>query len=409
MTWEARRVSRAESEQPKRSPKIVALGIIAACCTQFSACGNLLDKPKEWINLEKDPREPAALVDLGSDKLNVKSVWSNSIGRSKKAYHEIRPYVAGDRVYVTGAGSRVEAWQMGDGKRIWSVDIQEPVSGGVNGGEGMLAVGTESGLVIALDGADGTERWRAGLSSEVLALSEVKHGVIVARTNDSAVHALDIGNGALAWRASRSSPPLTLRGVSQPKVVGSAVLVGYDDGKLVALSLLDGDELWKAAVSIPSGRSELERMADVDGDIGYRDDVVYAANFNGRAVAVDMVTGRMRWARDLSSHSGLSVDESRVYVVDEDDSIWALDRTSGATLWRQDKLLYRSLTAPGSMGDYIVVGDFKGYLHWLSKKDGKLAGRYKAAGVAIESTPVIIDHRAYVLAQNGSLTVLQYP
>jgi len=197
--------------------------------------------------------------------------------------------------------------------------------------------------------------------------------------------------------------------VSQPKVVGSAVLVGYDDGKLVALSLLDGDELWKAAVSIPSGRSELERMADIDGDIGYRDDVVYAANFNGRAVAVDMVTGRMRWARDLSSHSGLSVDESRVYVVDEDDSIWALDRTSGATLWRQDKLLYRSLTAPGSMGDYIVVGDFKGYLHWLSKKDGKLAGRYKAAGVAIESTPVIIDHRAYVLAQNGSLTVLQYP
>ena len=368
-----------------------------------------IEQPKQWLEREKDPREPAALTDLDTESLGVKSVWSNSIGNPEKAYHKIRPYIAGNRVYLTGAESRVEAWQLGDGKRIWSVTVQEPVSGGINGGEGMLAVGTESGLVIALDVADGKEKWRASLTSEVLALSEVKHGVIVVRTNDSTVHALDIGNGAVAWRASRGSPPLTLRGASQPKVVGSAVLVGYDDGKLVALSLLDGDELWKATVSIPSGRSELERLADIDGEIAYRDGVVYAANFNGRTVAIDMDTGRMNWARDLSSHAGLSVDESRVYVIDADDSIWALDRVSGATLWRQDKLLYRSLTVPGSMGDYIVVGDFKGYLHWLAKKDGKLAGRHKVAGDAIDSTPVIIGQRAYVLADNGSFTVLQRP
>lgn len=392
----------------KYPSKIVVL-VFIVYCLQLSACSGLLNKPKQWLEREKDPREPAALTDLDTESLGVKSVWSNSIGNPEKAYHKIRPYIAGNRVYLTGAESRVEAWQLGDGKRIWSVTVQEPVSGGINGGEGMLAVGTESGLVIALDVADGKEKWRASLTSEVLALSEVKHGVIVVRTNDSTVHALDIGNGAVAWRASRGSPPLTLRGASQPKVVGSAVLVGYDDGKLVALSLLDGDELWKATVSIPSGRSELERLADIDGEIAYRDGVVYAANFNGRTVAIDMDTGRMNWARDLSSHAGLSVDESRVYVIDADDSIWALDRVSGATLWRQDKLLYRSLTVPGSMGDYIVVGDFKGYLHWLAKKDGKLAGRHKVAGDAIDSTPVIIGQRAYVLADNGSFTVLQRP
>ncbi len=409
MTWEARRAFQAISMRLKHLLKIVAMMLVAGCFIQFSACTSLLDKPKQWLEREKDPREPAALADLDAESLDVKSVWNGSIGSPEKAYLQIRPYIAGDRVYVTGSGNRVEAWQLEDGNRIWSVNVQEPVSGGVNGGEGILAVGTESGLVIALDGVDGKEKWRTLLSSEVLALSGVKHGVIVARTNDSAVHALDIGNGAVAWKASRISPPLTLRGASQPKVAGSAVLVGYDDGKLVALSLLDGEELWKTTVSVPSGRSELERMADIDGEIAYSDDVVYAANFNGRVVAIDMVTGRLNWARDMSSHAGVCVDESRVYVVDADDSIWALDRTSGATLWRQDKLLYRSLTAPGSMGDYIVVGDFKGYLHWLSKTDGKLVGRNKAAGDAIGSPPVIMGQRAYVLAENGSFAVLQYP
>lgn len=391
-----------------KHPSKTVILVLVAYCLQLSACSGVLSKPKQWLEREENPREPVELTDLDTE-LEMKSVWSNSIGNPKKAYNKIQPYIAGDRVYLTGAESRVEAWQLGDGKRIWSVNVQEPVSGGVNGGEGILAVGTESGLVIALDAADGKEKWRSLLTSEVLALSEVKHGVIVARTNDSTVHALDIGNGTVAWKAGRGSPPLTLRGTSQPKVVGSAVLVGYDDGKLVALSLLDGEELWKATVSVPSGRSELDRIADIDGEIAYLDGMVYAANVNGRAVAIDMDTGRVNWVRDLSSHAGLSVDESRVYVTDTDDSIWALDRVSGATLWRQDKLLYRSLTAPESMGDYIVVGDFKGYLHWLSKEDGKLVGRHKVAGDAIDSTPVVMGQRAYVFADNGSFTVLQYP
>ncbi len=392
-----------------KHPSKTVILVLVAYCLQLSACSGILSKPKQWLEREENPREPVGLTDLDTESLEIKSVWSNSIGNPEKAYNKIQPYIAGDRVYLTGAESRVEAWQLGDGKRIWSVNVQEPVSGGVNGGEGILAVGTESGLVIALDAADGKEKWRSLLTSEVLALSEVKHGVIVARTNDSAVHALDIGNGTVAWKASRGSPPLTLRGASQPKVVGSAVLVGYDDGKLVALSLLDGEELWKATVSVPSGRSELDRIADIDGEIAYLDGMVYAANVNGRAVAIDMDTGRVNWVRDLSSRVGLSVDESRVYVTDTDDSIWALDKVSGATLWRQDKLLYRSLTAPESMGDYIVVGDFKGYLHWLSKEDGKLVGRHKVAGDAIDSTPVVMGQRAYVFADNGSFTVLQYP
>lgn len=390
----------------KLSSKIFIL-VVLGSCLQLSACG-LFSKPKQWFEKEEDPREPAKLTNLESEKVEVQSVWRNSIGNLEEAYSKIRPLITDDRIYLTDAEGRVEAWQRADGKRLWSVNLKEEISGGVNGGDGIVAVGTESGVVIALSAADGAEKWRTSVTSEVMALSAAKYGVIVARTNDSKVHALDVGNGNIVWKAGRGSPPLTLRGASEPKVVGDSVLVGYDDGKMIALSMRDGEELWEATVSQPRGRSELERMSDIDGEIAYLNGTVYAVSFNGRVIAVDMDTGKSIWTKDLSSSVGLSVDESRVYVTDSDDSVWALDKTSGATLWRQDKLLYRRLTAPKVMGNYIVVGDFKGYLHWLSKEDGKLVGRDNVAGDAIEVAPIIINDRAYVLANNGSLSVLQY-
>ena len=390
----------------KLSSKIFIL-VVLGSCLQLSACG-LFSKPKQWFEKEEDPREPAKLTNLESEKVEVQSVWRNSIGNLEEAYSKIRPLITDDRIYLTDAEGRVEAWQRADGKRLWSVNLKEEISGGVNGGDGIVAVGTESGVVIALSAADGAEKWRTSVTSEVMALSAAKYGVIVARTNDSKVHALDVGNGNIVWKAGRGSPPLTLRGASEPKVVGDSVLVGYDDGKMIALSMRDGEELWDATVSQPRGRSELERMSDIDGEIAYLNGMVYAVSFNGRVIAVDMDTGKSIWTKDLSSSVGLSVDESRVYVTDSDDSVWALDKTSGATLWRQDKLLYRRLTAPKVMGNYIVVGDFKGYLHWLSKEDGKLVGRDSVAGDAIEVAPIIINDRAYVLANNGSLSVLQY-
>ncbi len=390
----------------KNSLKVSVL-IILGCCLQLTAC-SLISKPKQWFDKEEDPREPAKLINLGTEKINVQSVWKNSIGDLEKAHSVIRPYITGDLVYLTDAEGRVEAWQRMDGKRIWSVTLKEEITGGVNGGDDIVVVGTGNGVVIALSTVDGQEKWRTSVSSEVMALSQAKFGVIVARTNDSKVHALDIGQGNIVWKAGRGTPPLTLRGASEPKVVGDSVLVGYDDGKMAALSMRDGTELWETTVSVPGGRSELERMSDIDGEIAYVNGIVYAASFNGRVVAVDMDTGKILWAKDLSSHVGLSADESSVYVTDSDDSVWALDIVTGATLWRQDKLLYRDLTAPKVMGKYVVVGDFKGYLHWFSKEDGKLVGRENIAGDAIKVAPIIINDRAYVFANNGSFSVLQY-
>jgi len=381
--------------------------IFIACCVQFAGC-SIFSKPKEWFEKEEDPREPAKLAKVEAEAVKVQRVWRNSVGDLEESYNTIRPYITDDRVYLSNAEGRVEAWQREDGKRLWSVKLKEAITGGVNGGEGIIAIGTENGEVIALGASDGVERWRAKVPSEVMSLSEVKHGVIVTRTNDSKVHALDLNTGSIAWSAGKGTPPLTLRGASQPKVVGDLVLVGFDDGKLMAISLRDGEPLWEVSVSTPKGRSELDRISDVDGEFAYLDGIVFAASFNGRVVAIDLDKGETLWAKDLSSYAGLSVDRDRVYVTDADDSVWGLEISSGATLWRQDKLLYRELTAPQVMGDYIVVGDYKGYLHWLSKEEGKIIGRDNVAGDKIEISPIIINGRAYVLANNGSLSVLQY-
>ncbi len=374
---------------------------------QLVGC-SFLSKPKEWFEKEEDPREPAKLTNIEAEKVKVQQVWRNSVGSLEESYNKIRPYITDSRVYLSDAEGRVEAWQRDDGKRLWSVDLKEAISGGVNGGEDIVAIGTENGEVIALSAEDGEERWRVNVPSEVMSLSEAKYGVIVTRTNDSKVHAIDLNTGAIIWSAGRGAPPLTLRGASQPKVIGELVLVGFDDGKLMAINIRDGETVWEVPVSTPKGRSELERMSDVDGEFAYLDGIVFAASFNGRVVAIDFDTGKNLWTKELSSYAGLSVDSEHVYVSDADDSIWGLDISTGATIWRQDKLLYRELTAPQVMGNYIVVGDFKGYLHWLSKEDGKIIGRDNVAGDRIEIAPIVIDDRAYVLANNGSLSVLQY-
>ncbi len=381
--------------------------IIIAACLQLAGC-SVLNKPKEWFEKEVDPREPAKLTSIEVEKIKVQQVWRNSVGNLEESYNKIRPYITDNRVYLCDAEGRVEAWQREDGKRLWSVNLKEAISGGVNGGEGIVAIGSENGEVIALSADDGKQRWRVNVPSEVMSLSEAKYGIIVARTNDGKVHAIELNSGKINWSAGKGTPPLTLRGASQPKVVGELVLVGFDDGKFMAINLRNGETVWEVAVSTPKGRSELERISDVDGEFAYLDGIVFATSFNGRVVAIDFDTGRTLWRKDLSSYAGLSVDRERVYVTDSDDSIWGLDITNGATLWRQDKLLYRELTAPQVMGNYIVVGDYKGYLHWLSKDEGKIVGRDNIAGDRIEVAPIIISDRAYVLANNGSLSVIRY-
>lgn len=229
--------------------------------------------------------------------------------------------------------------------------------------------------MVALSAADGKQIWRSEVSSEVIARPAVANGTVVVRTNDGKLFALEASSGLRRWVYDRSVPPLTLRGNSAPVIASDLVIAGSDNGRLTALQLTNGTVFWETAISHPSGKTELERMIDIDADPVVVGDVVYAVTYQGRLAAVQIGSGRILWARDMSSYTGMAVDDYRIYLSDSEGQVLALNRRNGATLWRQDKLLRRSTTRPQLDGPYLVVADYDGYLHWLSRESGKLAGR----------------------------------
>lgn len=224
------------------------------------------------------------------------------------------------------------------------------------------------------------ELWRAQLSSEVLSRPAISQGIVVTKTIDGRVYGLNLDDGSQKWVYDRSVPRLTLRGSSAPLISNDVVIIASDNGKLSALTLNNGKLLWESTIAVAKGRNQLERVIDMDVDPVVIDDVIYVAGYQGRVAAVKMGSGQLIWSRDFSSYSGLYVDAYRVYITDAMGQAWALNRYNGSTLWRQDKLLRRKLTAPEAQDNYIVVGDYDGYLHWLNREDGKLIARKKVNG-----------------------------
>lgn len=352
-------------------------------------------------------RQPSELPEIQTT-LSVTELWGRSFGDGvDDLYLKLRPLSVDGRLFATDYQGRVAALSAEDGTLLWDVDLDVDVGCGVNGDAGLLALGTQDGEVIALSTEDGRELWRRRLSSEVMAISGVDLGVLVVRTNDSRVYGLDRETGAVSWQTGRTAPVLSLRGQSRPVLDSGRAVVGFDDGSLSAISLVRGNVIWQEAVDVPEGRSELERLVDIDGALRVRDGIVYAVAYHGRVGALTLSDGRVLWARDFSSHNGLDVDESRVYVTDEDSNVWALDRRTGASLWKQDKLRYRRLSAPAVVGDYVIVGDLEGYVHWMAGADGHFVARTRIDSDGILAQPLVVEGRAYVLGNGGQIAVLE--
>jgi len=355
----------------------------------------------------EETRVPAELTAVNTT-LEIEDKWRRSAGGGvDERYLKLEPALAGGRIFAADARGTVSALRVADGELIWQVASDEGVISGVQRGGGLLFVGTEDGAVIALRRRGGGEVWRQRLGAEVMALSDPDAGVMVARTADSRLHGLDATSGEILWQTGRTTPVLNLRGASRPVANSGRVVVGFDDGKLVAVSPDRGNVLWTTTIANPTGSSELERLVDIDGEIKVVNGIVYVASFQGRVAAVTLSDGRTLWSRAISSHMGLDVDAENVYVTDADSYIWALDQISGATLWKQDKLEYRDVTAPVAVDDYLMVGDLEGYVHWLSKYDGRFVARSQVDGAGILSTPLVTNDTAYILNRDGLLAALQ--
>jgi len=376
--------------------------VVAVLLLSLGGC-KWLGKSSNKENI--DP--PAELTDFTSS-VEIDKVWDASIGKGeRRLLLRQAPAIADGRVYTGNLKGELQALEAATGRPVWEVDTGLRLSGGPGIGEGTLVIGTLDGDVVAVNPDTGTERWRARVSSEVTSRPAIGRGVAVVRTIDGRVFGLSIIDGSRRWVYDRGLPTLTLRGNAAPVIAAGNVYIGYDSGDVVSLSLDEGSEQWVQRVAEPEGRTELERMVDVDGEIVINGGELYAASFKNQLMAMDPASGRPLWTRDLTVFTGITLAGDRLLVSDKAGTVWALDRRSGAAVWRQDGLAHRWLTTPAVHGDYAVVGDLEGYLHWLKLDSGEFAARERVDSKPIRATPQVDGDLLYAVSTHGDLSAFR--
>ncbi len=382
--------------------------IVLACVFALAGCstvrgwfggGGDSDKAKA-----KKAAEPAELVEF-APSATVSRLWSASAGKGEDRLGVRQaPVIADGRVYAAAVDGGVRAFDLQSGASVWQYASDLRLSGGPGAGEGLVVVGGLKGEVIALDAATGSERWQAKVVSEVISAPAIGQGMVFVRSNDGRVTAFDATSGERRWFWTRELPTLTVRGNDAPVLGPGFVFVGNDDGTLAALSIADGRQLWDVPVAQPDGRTELDRMADVDGTPVLDGTVLYASSYKQSTLAIDAPSGRPIWGSEHggSNRPALAID--KLVVSDRNGSVWGLDRSSGSASWEQPALARRSLSGVAVQGDYAVVGDFDGYLHWLRLDTGDFAARERAGRAAIKGAPVAADGILVVQNVDGDLT-----
>ena len=354
---------------------------------------------------DKEAEPPAELVDL-KPTLAVQKLWSTNVG-SDAAELRLSLGLAHDdgTLYTASRNGKVEALDPATGRERWSQELKADLSAGPGVGAGLVAVGTSDGTVIALD-KNGKRLWKAKVNGEVLAAPLVAGDRVIVRTVDGRVRSLAAVSGQEQWSAEELVPRLTLRGTAPPVRAGDNVLAGFDSGKVVAYALATGDVVWQAQVSTPRGRSELERLADVDSAVEVEGGDGYAVGYQGRVVMFALDSGQVWWSREISSHRGLDFDDEAVYVSTADGEVVALRRRTGVELWRQDAFRRRGLSAPAAIAGYVAVADFEGYIHWLDRASGALVARTRA-GDRVSNAPLVVGDTLYVLDDEGGLVAFR--
>lgn len=374
---------------------IAACALLASTLLATSGC----NKSSKKDNVEP----PAELTEL-TPTVSVTQVWSHGIGDGEERLGlRQHPVLSDGRLYAADLEGKVYALDAASGAEVWAVETGMRLSGGPGVGDGTVLVGSLDGDVLALNPENGEERWRKKVSSEVIASPAVGSGIAVVRANDGRVYGYNITDGERRWVYDRGLPSLTLRGNGSPLVAQDAVFMGYDNGQVVALRLQDGVQQWEQTVAVGEGRTEIDRMIDIDGEILVDATEVFAAAYNGQVLAIALEGGRPMWNRELSSYSGLALAGNKLLVSDTDGSVWAMDRSTGASIWKQEGLAHRWLTTPAIQGNYAVVGDLEGYLHWLNLDDGALAARDRLTRDPIRATPQVADGVLYAIGTDGEL------
>ncbi|RRV08258.1 outer membrane protein assembly factor BamB [Pseudomonas sp. v388] len=369
---------------------LLALAILAAGCSSNS----------------KKELPPAELTDF-QEEVVLQKQWSHSIGDGQgETYNMLVPAIEGDRIYAGDVNGLVESLDRLTGDVIWKKDLELPVSGAVGVGYGMVMIGTLKGEVVALDASSGEEKWRARVTSEVLAPPATNGDVVVVQTQDDRVIGLDAATGSQRWIYESTPAVLTLRGTGAPLVTNRLAIAGLSTGKVVALDTANGVPVWEQRVAVPQGRSELERVVDIDGGLLLSGGTLYVASYQGRVAGLDLESGRVLWQRDASSYSGVAQGFGSVYATLASGTVEGIDERSSSALWSNESLARRQLGAPEVFSSYVAVGDMEGYLHLLSQVDGRFVGRERIDSDGLRARPLVVGDMIYVYGNSGKLEAL---
>jgi outer membrane protein assembly factor BamB len=354
---------------------------------------------------DKDVEPPAVLVKFPAT-LPVKKLWSEGVGGGKKQLVlrlGLGPAVDNGVVFAASHKGEVLAASLDTGRHLWVKKLKLPVSAGPAAGFGMVVVGTSKGAIIAMDGATGRQLWRQQVNSELLSDPAISEKVVVIRSVDGRLHGLDAHNGKELWSVEQQVPRLSLRGTATPIIAKEVAISGFDNGKVMAVSLTTGDTVWDTALASPHGRTELDRLVDIDSAVRAVGDNVFATGFQGRTAMLALDSGQLWWGHDMSSYRGLAVDADNLYVTQSDGIVVALRQRDGSELWRNNKLKLRRLSTPVLTSTAVAVADFQGYLHWLDKNTGELVARERIAKERVSNSPVAVDDTIVVLTDGGKL------
>ncbi|GAB3356541.1 outer membrane protein assembly factor BamB [Lysobacter tyrosinilyticus] len=371
------------------APVLLRSSAVLLCAFALTGCSTV----QGWFGGKKKekPNEPAALTDF-APSATVTKLWSAQAGKGEgRTGVRQGPVIADGRVYAAALEGGVHAFDLQTGKQVWRYESKLRLSGGPGAGDGLVVIGGLEGEVIALDAATGAEKWKAKVPAEVIAAPTIGLGSVFVRSNDGHVTAFDAASGERRWFWVYEVPNLSLRGNDAVVVGPGYVFAGNDDGSVSALAATDGHTLWNLPVAVQEGRSELDRLADVDGTPALDGSTLYATSFKKQTVAIDASNGRGIWASQFGGAGRLGVGSDRLVVADSSGSVYALDKSSGASLWQQPALAHRLLTSAVVQGDYAVVGDYDGYLHWMKLENGEFAARARVSGDALRGSPVVAD------------------